>query len=685
MSNLNKLPILKRSIEDNAWLQLGDLSRHDIANPLADHDPSRPGLAELRLMRDSDYLMYAAEVMLDIENLPEQGVVLEELWNRPFPMYIASRGFGKSFLLAEYAMLRCILVPGTKIVVVGAAFRQSKVIFDYMVNIWDNSPILRSVCNQRSGPKSSPDRCMMRLNDSWIMAVPLGDGSKIRGLRAHVIMADEFASIPPDIFETVVRGFTAVSAKPVDNVKAAARRKQLKESGLWTPDKERLYGNRRVNQVIISGTADYDFKHYAQYWRRYCQIIRSKGRPEKLKEIFGSDEIPEHFNHEDFSVMRIPYKLIPEGFMDDKQVAQAKATVHSGIYQMEYGACFTTDSDGFFRRSLIEKCVTNNPVRTATGEVQFDVQVEGNHGYEYVFGVDPASEKDNFSIVILEMREDHNRVVYTWTTTRKDFQQRKRSGLTDVADFYGFCARKIRNLMKVFPTQHIGLDAQGGGIAVMEALHDPAKLMPGERLLWPIIDEEKDQITDDETGDHYIHMIQFANSKWTEDANHGLRKDMEDKALLFPRFDGISLAFATEHDQYMAKECETSMYDSMEDCIMEIEELKRELCTITHTRTGTGVNSRDRWDTPETIEPNGRKGRLRKDRYSSLIIANSIARSLQRSAGPVRFGVVGGFSKMLAGNRPDSNQSIYAGAPAWMKQDGPGATNWMRVVGKNKK
>ena len=42
-------------------------------------------------------------------------------------MYIASRGFGKSFLLSVYCLLKCTLIPGTKIVIVGAAFRQSKV------------------------------------------------------------------------------------------------------------------------------------------------------------------------------------------------------------------------------------------------------------------------------------------------------------------------------------------------------------------------------------------------------------------------------------------------------------------------------------------------------------------------------------------------------------------------------
>ena len=64
----------------------------------------------------------------------------------------------------------------------------------------------------------------MRLGDSWTVAIPMGDGSKIRGLRAHIIIADEFASISPDIYETVVAGFAAVSASPIENVKAEAKK-----------------------------------------------------------------------------------------------------------------------------------------------------------------------------------------------------------------------------------------------------------------------------------------------------------------------------------------------------------------------------------------------------------------------------------------------------------------------------
>lgn len=58
---------------------------------------------------------------------------------------------------------------------------------------------------------------------------------------------------------------------------------------------------------------------------------------------------------------------------------------------------------------------------------------------------------------------------------------------------------------------------------------------------------------------------------------------------------------------------------------MEIEELKNELSMIVMTQTGTG---RERWDTPEVKVAAGKKRRLRKDRYSSLIMANMSARQM---------------------------------------------------------
>jgi hypothetical protein len=482
----------------------------------------------------------------------------------------------------------------------------------------------------------------MRLGESWTIAVPMGDGSKIRGLRAHIIIADEFASISPDIYETVVSGFAAVSASPIQNVKEEAKKAAMLEAGLWNDELEAVQ-IKKGNQAIIAGTADYSFKHFASYWKRYKAIINSKGDKHKLEEIFKG-EVPDSFNWKDYSIIRIPYELIPKGFMDDKQVSRAKATIHTGIYNMEYAACFTEDSDGFFRRSLIESCVTNEsrPISVNGNNVLFDVSTKGNPDLQYIYGIDPASEKDNFTIVILELHKDHSRIVYGWSTNRNNFKDRQKTGLVNEHDFYGFCARKIRNLMKIFPCTRIGMDAQGGGVAVEEALHDPGKLEEGENLIWPVIDINKPKDTDDQSGLHILELVQFARADWTAQANHGLRKDLEDKVLLFPRFDQITLALALDRENKDIMTADLSnLYDSESECVLEIEELKNELTTIVMTQTSTGPNARDRWDTPEIKLPNGKKGKLRKDRYSALLIANMLARQMSRTLEPTQFDVIG--------------------------------------------
>jgi len=653
---------------DDAWLGLGELDKLIIdSNPMIRRnktDIENPDRHLVKLLKDPEYFGSTCKLLFDIELHPIQVAILQEFWNRPFPMFVASRGFGKSFLLALYAFLKCIFVPGTKIVIVGAAFRQSKVIFEYMETLWRNSPIIRSIFSGNDdGPRRDVDRCTIRLGTSWAIAIPLGTGEKIRGLRAHIIIADEFASISPDIYETVVSGFAAVSATPIQNVKKEAKKAAMKEAGLWNDDLETL-SYSLGNQALIAGTADYAFKHFASYWKRYKAIIESKGEKHKLEEIFKG-EVPENFNWKDYSIVRVPYELIPKGFMDDKQVARAKATIHTGIYNMEYAACFTEDSDGFFRRSLIESCVVkeSNPITINSQPIFFDPKIKGDPNLKYVYGIDPASEKDNFSIIVLELHPTHNRIVYCWTTNRSNFKERQKAGLANEHDFYGFCARKIRNLMKSFPCERMGMDAQGGGIAVEEALHDPDKLQEGEILIWPVI-EDKPKDTDDQQGLHILELVQFAKADWTSQANHGLRKDLEDKVLLFPRFDEVSLVLALDQENRNIETADlTPLYDSISECILEIEELKNELTTIVMTQTSGASGARDRWDTPDIKMPNGKKGKLRKDRYSALLIANMIARQMNRTLNPVNYDIIGTDASKAVKN----NGQMYKG-PSWFTE-----------------
>lgn len=674
-----------KELLDNSWLNLGDTSKIFVENPLRKEnvfDIENPHIHLLNVIRNPDNFAFTCKHILNKTLLPFQLAALKELWIRPFPMFIATRGGGKSWLLAIYAMLRALLCQGSKIVVVGASFRQSKIIFEYCDDIWRNAPVLRDLVGDshggvKNGPRRDIDRCTLRLGESLLIAIPIGNGEKIRGQRANIILADEFASIPVEIFESVIAGFAAVSLSPVEKVKAALKEKAMLTSGLYkqNDDIPQIPG-LNSNQTILTGTAYYSFNHFSDYWKRWKAIIESKGEQKKLEEIFNG-EIPYKFNWKDYSIIRMPVDMLPPGFMDEKHVAKAKASISRSQYLLEYAACFTGDSTGFFKRSLIESCVVGNPARPISlpseSGIFFSAALKGNQQSRYIMGVDPASERDNFSIIILELRPDHRRIVHCWTTTRAKFKKKEKVGLLQdgIDDFYGYAARKIMDLRKLFPCERIAMDSQGGGVAVAEALASLKNLLQGERPILPIIDHDKPKDTDNQPGDHILELCHFANSDFVSAANHGMRQDFENKTLLFPCMDSAELGIAYEEDKAMGRvkivqgEAQ-QIYDTLEDCVLEIEELKDELATIVHTQTGTTL--RDRWDTPETKLPGNKKGRLRKDRYSALLMANAIARVYQAAPVGPRYSVMGGFAHEMQEIKQNPNTMTEHQNPDWYTQ-----------------
>jgi len=213
---------------EDAWLGI-EVDESTLFNPMdfiCECDDKEQLLERVAwLMMQPQYFSFACKYILNIEISPFQALTLEELWNRKFPLLIGTRGMGKSFLLSIYPILRALFMPRRKIIIVGAAFRQSKVLFEYMDTIWKNAPVLRDLCDSKSGPRRDVDRCVMHINQSTITCLPLGDGSKIRGQRANDIIADEFASIPREIFENVVAGFAVVASSPIEKVKSKAAAK----------------------------------------------------------------------------------------------------------------------------------------------------------------------------------------------------------------------------------------------------------------------------------------------------------------------------------------------------------------------------------------------------------------------------------------------------------------------------
>jgi len=81
-----------------AWLKLNESDLRGLNNPFDDMNDWQQDnfhLYVLQLMRNPKYLHWTTKILLGVDLLPEQTVILQELWTKSFPMYIASRGFGK--------------------------------------------------------------------------------------------------------------------------------------------------------------------------------------------------------------------------------------------------------------------------------------------------------------------------------------------------------------------------------------------------------------------------------------------------------------------------------------------------------------------------------------------------------------------------------------------------------------
>jgi len=672
-------PIVHFDKEKDIWLGIDTKQDFDTSkNPLMNKErffDEHPGTRQAYLLRDPEYITYATYFMLGITLPPFQAVIQREIFNHAFPMFIGGRGIGKSFSLALYSILACALNPDHKIVIAGATFRQSKFIYEYCEKIINDSPMLRSMFKIRTS--KNVDVWKLYIDGASITAIPIGhSGDKVRGLRANDVIIDEMAAHTPQIIEEVLFGFAAIGTNPVMSM-IEEMRLQYRKSLVSDEVAELLETTtkKKQNKCIISGTAEYYFNHFYDYWMKYKKIVESCGDKNKLSEIFGG-EVPDVFDWRDYCVIRMPYSMLPPGFMDDKVIARAKAQMTKALYLKEYEAVFVEDSDGFFKRSLIENCVANEKNISQYNWVTycpatFEPVMYGSQTTSYVYGIDPAAKDDNFAVIILEIHQDHARIVYCWTTNEADYLARKRQGFTSIDNYYSFCARKIHDLRAVFPTTCIGIDTQGGGYALIEAMKSIDNITPGESPLYPVINKEKPQDTDRLDGSHVLHLIQFANATWMSEANWGLKKDLETRKLLFPNFDALTVDLSIAQDKIRVEKFkkdnpsrEIVLYDSLEDCAIEIEDLKDELTNIMYSRTTAG---RERWDVPEVQIDKNKKGSGKKDRYSALIIANSLVR-LERNKieVPIQYGAVGALAKDAYNNSEKYKKAaMYASAPNW--------------------
>lgn len=125
--------------------------------------------------------------------------------------FVAARGIGKTYIVAIYAVCRCILYPGSKIVCCSYTFKQGKeIILKITDDFMQKSPLLR---NEILKVSTGQNDCFVYFkNGSWIRVVVAGESS--RGARSNVLIIDESRLVPQKIVDTILRPMNAAPRQP---------------------------------------------------------------------------------------------------------------------------------------------------------------------------------------------------------------------------------------------------------------------------------------------------------------------------------------------------------------------------------------------------------------------------------------------------------------------------------------
>lgn len=173
-----------------------------------------------------------AEEYLGLSLKPFQKNLLYCMNHYNYVCFYASRGLSKTWLTALYCVIRCILYPGTKIVVAGGRKAEAMKMVTEKIPELVNKSRTRMLEREIKGGLEKGIKTNMNtdapnvtfVNGSWIKIVAANEGA--RSGRANILILDEFALIDENIYRSVLRRFLATSRQPGYLDKIAEKDKQ---------------------------------------------------------------------------------------------------------------------------------------------------------------------------------------------------------------------------------------------------------------------------------------------------------------------------------------------------------------------------------------------------------------------------------------------------------------------------
>lgn len=253
-----------------------------------------------------------------------QRVLLYMMSKSNWFMYIATRGQGKSFIVAIFCIVQSILYPNTNIIIGSGTKNQAGLIItEKVMYLYNNYAAVRAEIGDIKNISTSMNKpeCAF-LNGSKIMALVANDNS--RGYRGNIMILDEFRLIKKDVVEQVFKPMLNVPRLP-----PFMNKPEYKD-----------FPRERNKQIYISSA--WFRSHWI--WDEFNQFLKG------------------FLQAKDYFVLSLPWQLSVHhklAFIEDINEARTSNSFDELGFQMEYDALFPDSNDrSYFSLDAINECRT---------------------------------------------------------------------------------------------------------------------------------------------------------------------------------------------------------------------------------------------------------------------------------------------------------------------------------------
>ena len=322
---------------------------------------------------------FSANLIAGVDLFPFQHMAIKAMFNSDYFLGIWSRGMSKSWTTGIFAFMDAIMHQGVDIGILSKSFRQAKMIFKKIEDI-AAKPEAKYLSNCITRVSKQNDEWVMEIGSSSIRALPLGDGSKLRGFRFHRIIIDEMLLMPERIYNEVIVPFLSVVQNPKEREDMHNLETKLIKEGKMKEEERYVWPN---NKLIMLSSASYKFEYLYKLYENFEHLI-----------------LNENDSNASRSIMHFSYDCAPKQLYDQNLVEQAKSTMSQSQYDREFGAIFTDDSSGYFKISKMQDCTIEEGSSPS-------VEVKGSLEDQYILSFDPSwaesESSDDFAMQVFKL------------------------------------------------------------------------------------------------------------------------------------------------------------------------------------------------------------------------------------------------------------------------------------------